>query len=400
MEYAQTVCENFIPNTIQKVPERAEDHMRAENVLCPHLEEILSEYDRRRGEYERFVAHVEPMLRQLVAANGIDAYITARVKERSSLEKTLTKRKGDAKCLDDVTDVAGFRVITLFEEDTEVVDDIVQGHFQCDASGYERKGELLPPRQFGYNSIHNTIRLRETIPGISCPGEVQIRSLLQHAWAEIEHELAYKMGEMIPISFRRRFARIAGLLEAADTKFNSIRYDTQVFAQDAWGEAQGHPISAVLLNEYIARSYYIKRLDMQIRKYPAKEMLRRTDDLVGLVRRVGIGSIRELDDLLHEKRTMVLKLARRYAGLGGYTIIPGDCIWYLCFVLMIEMYLGGYSPKFREDYSAFMASSTPVTDQEWRRLWLTVSEAYSSATKADATVHQHRHAARASSVAG
>jgi ppGpp synthetase/RelA/SpoT-type nucleotidyltranferase len=343
------------------------------------LERILQEYDRRRGEYETFVAHVEKMLRGLMAQNGVEAHITARVKERVSLAKTLMTRKGNSKCLDDVTDVAGFRIITLFEEDTEVVDDIVHCEFQCDEAGYERKGDLLPAREFGYRSIHNTIRLRQPVPELSCVGEVQIRSMLQHAWAEIEHELAYKLGLEIPRSFRRRFARIAGLLETVDTKFNSLRYDTLAFAQDASARAQRLPVSAALLNEYIARSYLTKRLDMQIRKYPeSKDTYHRNNDLIGLVRKVGIESIKELDDLLHEKRSLILRFARLNGSLTGFPDIPGDCVWYLCFILMIEMNRGTYSSRFFEDYSAFMGCSIPDT-QEQADLWLKLTETYSRA---------------------
>jgi ppGpp synthetase/RelA/SpoT-type nucleotidyltranferase len=329
-----------------------------------------------------FVAHLEPMLRRLVAANRIDAHVVARVKERASLEKTLAKRKGNLKCLDEVTDVAGFRVITLFEEDTEVVDDIVHRHFHCDAAGYERKGDLLQIREFGYRSIHNTIRLREAIPGINCCGEIQIRSMLQHAWAEIEHELAYKMGPDVPKSFRRRFARIAGLLETADTKFNSLRYDTQIFAEDTRARALGRPISPMLLNEYIARCYYAKRIDMQIRTYPeSKAMCQRNEKLVDLVHRVGIESLKELDDLLHEKRSLILDFARLYESLGGFVDMPGDSVWYLSFVLMIEKHREVCSPSFLEDYAAFMGSSIPATEPEQRKLWLRVTEVYSDAAR-------------------
>ena len=46
--------------------------------------------------------------------------------------------------------------------------------------------------------------------------EIQVRSILQNAWAEIEHDLGYKTKEAIPVQSQRRFARLAGLLELAD----------------------------------------------------------------------------------------------------------------------------------------------------------------------------------------
>jgi hypothetical protein len=53
--------------------------------------------------------------------------------------------------------------------------------------------------------------------------EIQIRSILEHAWAEIEHEVVYKAGVDYPTAVRRRFAALAGSLELLDAEFLSLR---------------------------------------------------------------------------------------------------------------------------------------------------------------------------------
>jgi ppGpp synthetase/RelA/SpoT-type nucleotidyltranferase len=50
-----------------------------------------------------------------------------------------------------------------------------------------------------------------------------VRTILQHAWAEIEHDIQYKSARALPPALRRRLAALAGLLEIADREFQAIR---------------------------------------------------------------------------------------------------------------------------------------------------------------------------------
>ena len=55
--------------------------------------------------------------------------------------------------------------------------------------------------------------------------------MLHHAWAEVEHDLGYQAQESVPEDVRRRFSRVAGLLEIADQEFVSIRRDLERYAR-------------------------------------------------------------------------------------------------------------------------------------------------------------------------
>lgn len=99
-----------------------------------------------------------------------------------------------------------------------------------DAAQSTDRRKSLDPDRFGYLSVHYVVRLSHERGALSeyrkyadIPVEVQVRSVLQHAWAEIEHDLGYKTKEGIPSEFRRRFSRLAGLLELADSEFVAIR---------------------------------------------------------------------------------------------------------------------------------------------------------------------------------
>ncbi len=57
--------------------------------------------------------------------------------------------------------------------------------------------------------------------------EIQVRTILQHSWAEMEHDISYKSDQQIPNELQRRFLALAGLLEIADREFNSIQKEDE-----------------------------------------------------------------------------------------------------------------------------------------------------------------------------
>jgi predicted RNase H-like nuclease/ppGpp synthetase/RelA/SpoT-type nucleotidyltranferase len=133
--------------------------------------------------------------------------------------------------LAEITDQIGIRVITYVQSDVDAVadllDDQVVVHDDRDL-GRETASE----GRFGYASRHLLIGLdaaREGLPDYENlhgrRAQVQIRTVLQHAWAEFEHDIRYKgtiPDEHVP-DFDRRFTLAAGLLELADREFSTIR---------------------------------------------------------------------------------------------------------------------------------------------------------------------------------
>jgi putative GTP pyrophosphokinase len=140
--------------------------------------------------------------------------------------------------LKEITDMAGVRVITHFPGTLADVDKLLSEEFEV----VERsnKGlELIEEERFGYQSIHYLVRVKpqrallaeyERFSGAVV--EVQVRTILQHAWAEIEHDIQYKSSKTIPSEIRRRFMALAGMLEIADREFQAI--------QDADKELEAH----------------------------------------------------------------------------------------------------------------------------------------------------------------
>ena len=154
-----------------------------------------------------------------------------RVKDLPSLRVKLSEQ-GTEPRLDEVHDLLGVRVVTYFPDAVDRVGEIVAGTFTVDEANSTDKRKLLEPDRFGYLSLHYVVNLRASQQQVRATEEVasrkfeiQIRSLVQHAWAEIEHDLGYKSRTAVPREIRRRFSRLAGLLEVADDEFSCLRDD-------------------------------------------------------------------------------------------------------------------------------------------------------------------------------
>ncbi|MDR2192904.1 MAG: (p)ppGpp synthetase [Treponema sp.] len=135
-----------------------------------------------------------------------------------------------------ITDIIGIRVVCPFIENIREVQHIIGKYFTV--IDIERKGSNYSYKEFGYESIHLLVNIPEAIVKkhsySGCEvAEIQIRTILQDAWAEVEHELVYK-AEFTPFDMpmKRKLAAINASLSLADTIFQEIRnYQQQLYAE-------------------------------------------------------------------------------------------------------------------------------------------------------------------------
>jgi ppGpp synthetase/RelA/SpoT-type nucleotidyltranferase len=155
--------------------------------------------------------------------------ISARAKSPdSALSKVL--RKAYKNPIKELTDCIGVRVIAYHESEIDKIVDRLSSQFDIDSKNSVDRRRALDLRSFGYRSVHLIARLkgfRASSPEYAeLRGrwfEIQIRSILEHAWAEIEHEVVYKSGIDYPADVLRRFAAIAGTLELIEKEFRGLR---------------------------------------------------------------------------------------------------------------------------------------------------------------------------------
>jgi len=186
------------------------------------------EFKKLKPNYEKLGSNVQQSLEIFLNEQDIPYLsIKNRVKElHSYLEKI--ERKGYEKPIDDIEDICGIRIICYFQNDIEKIKDIILKEF--DVTENQSKQELLNATEFGYRSTHFIAKIKDS--WTSTPNyrglndlkfEIQVRTILMHSWAEIEHKLAYKSEVDIPKELRRKFSFISAVLEDADIKFEEIK---------------------------------------------------------------------------------------------------------------------------------------------------------------------------------
>nr|WP_269810726.1 hypothetical protein [Kineosporia rhizophila] len=162
--------------------------------------------------------------------------VTGRAKAVASFAGKAARRTADGELvysepLREINDQIGVRVITYVQDDVATVADVI--HDQLLVKRDRDMGEETARQgRFGYRSRHMLIALDAAREGHSeyeplrgMAASLQVRTVLQHAWAEFEHDIRYKgtvPAEQAP-ELDRRFTLAAGLLELADQEFSIIR---------------------------------------------------------------------------------------------------------------------------------------------------------------------------------
>lgn len=185
-------------------------------------------YKRYRPLYENALRRLTRRLRSRVSQVGPKATVKSRIKTfHSYYQKMLRQAEVPTVGGPQVNDLLGIRIICPFLADVEQVARYLCQHFEVVEE--ERKGDDRSLREFGYDSIHLLLAvpedlLPETMPGTLRVCEVQIRTILQEAWAEVEHELIYKTDLTQPDeSVQRKLASLNATLTLSDAIFQELR---------------------------------------------------------------------------------------------------------------------------------------------------------------------------------
>jgi ppGpp synthetase/RelA/SpoT-type nucleotidyltranferase len=225
-------------------------------------------FKKMHPKYEVYARFLEAVLKTGCLKLAPLAVVTARTKSIGSFaEKIIRKKKlymdpthpQPPDPLVRMTDLCGGRVIAQTAEQVHAICEFIERTFDIDKPNSEDVSQRLKPTEFGYRSVHYIVQVDPTklkgagvelrvptgILGAVRPespepaglkAEIQVRTLLEHAYADIAHDLIYKAEVKVPDRIRRQYAALAAVLEGADREFGRLLASLEEFKSNfgAW----------------------------------------------------------------------------------------------------------------------------------------------------------------------
>lgn len=193
---------------------------------------VLAQYDTWIGEHPTVCMDVKTLIEDSLNDAGITYdQVVVRIKERVSfLAKLANPNYPDYVDVSSAYDLLGVRVITYHSAEIPQLLKVMEDLFDVERV-MDKAAETARRGGFGYASHHVIVR----VPQLGdIPMEIQLRTVLQHAWAEFEHDIRYKnlTGSTDP-QVQRAFTLAAGLIELADQQFDLIAQSIDASCPDA-----------------------------------------------------------------------------------------------------------------------------------------------------------------------
>lgn len=200
------------------------------------MEGVLQWFKANRSFYEALTSAIASMLPLFLREVRYHS-ILHRTKSLDSLRLKL-QAKDYADPTHNITDFSAVRVVCYVLSEAKRVEEIIRQCFDID----EKRSDLSDtergsPKEVGYWGRNIVAKLPDnltTMPGFNkFEGlwfEVQVHTILAHAWAEIEHD-SYKYGEL-PDALRRRFTDLGGTLRQADRELNALAADQDDYLRE------------------------------------------------------------------------------------------------------------------------------------------------------------------------
>ena len=303
---------------------------------------ILEDYRKQKDSFIKLGDVVHDILSNIAKSLGLTVLaVEHRIKEEKSLAGKL-ERKGDLyNSFEDITDILGCRVICFLSDEVEKIGKKVEESFVVDWENSSNKKDLLKENAFGYLSLHYICSLPfgDKWPDEICGKkfEIQIRTILQHAWSAIHHDIGYKSDFGVPREISRQFARLAGLLELADDEFvrardNMTNYTEDIRKRIITDDADDVIINMISLNEYVLHNKNMQKLIKEIADIAGAEIsVIDPESYIPQLAYLGITKLGDIERMIKENYSLVITLANKALAVANLDIVSSSvALRFLC----------------------------------------------------------------------
>lgn len=205
--------------------------MSKDQFLSEEFKEKLRQlYEDSKRFYEKLVDEVLYIIENAIEREKIKIHSIAsretKIKTFRSFYGKIKRKEIRKNQFKAIQDIAAVRVTCLYRSDLEKIGDIILKNFNVKSADTRRTRTTTP---FGYMSDQYVVELPGRCRGARyddikrLPCEIQVRTILMHAWASVSHHVAYKQEVDIPLELRTDFNALAGMFYVADTHFELFK---------------------------------------------------------------------------------------------------------------------------------------------------------------------------------
>ena len=281
-------------------------------------------------KYKRLEILVTRRMQEIFADTRL-IHIHHRVKTIDSIKDKL-ERKEHYSSVHELNDILGFRIICYLSADIDSVAKLITENFRINWDKFKDKRKLIDARSFGYLALHYICALPESEPDSDSDSEgegegegelsglwfeVQIKTILQHSWAEIEHDLGYKSEIEVPRDIRRSFSKAASLLETADDIFSDIKLKLDEYTAKIKQDITDNRLDEIFFDKITLYEFtlhnpvYLNFLDEIAAITNAEITQQSLDGQLPLIDFLGIKSFGDMVRLINEEHDLALSLAKK-----------------------------------------------------------------------------------------
>lgn len=292
-------------------------------------DELVEAFKKQRPLYEAFTLSITSLLGQLLSDQGISVFsVESRTKDIESFSRKVTREDKVDKyiILSNITDLSGIRIICYLQQDCKDIENLINESFEVDIENSTSKTNEIDADKFGYLSDHYVISItndRAQMPEFarfrSMKAEIQVRTVLQHTWAAIDHKLRYKNDANIPRAIRRRLFRISALLESADDEFSFLNEKVESlrseYSMDIEQGKLNIPINADSVLALLKSSSLIDKMRHIVGhsdRFIDEDKSLRADIVIDVANKLGVEGV---DDLVARANRGLLEVSRKWGKL-------------------------------------------------------------------------------------